>query len=628
MAQEPQHQIQNTKLQLLNKVAACLLDEPKYYTPDASANRVAINNLVNQLADPEFILKLSLYVRDELNIRTTANYLLALAANKKECAPFLSKYFSAIIKLPSDMLEVISLYRSLTDRKLPERSLPTALRRVIAIKFTNFDSYQLAKYNNEAALKRKRRKLKKELTKHGKPIPKPVSAQVKPPEPTLKRMIRLIHISQPAEPVMAILGKKYPTTEEQFKKSGLTGTFDSTRIGKRMKLPIPETWETQLSAKKNKASTWEELIDHKKLPFMAMLRNLRNLIVTGISPKHHQIILDRLTDEKQVANSKQFPLRFLSAYDAINVNLEQLMNDVMDFEKTGDKVQVQVKGPKGKQLGMKRVIKKTPVIPVNMPDYPLIESYRKAIDSAIKFAVVHNVLPITGNTVVFCDVSGSMRTPCSSAKGLGSINSVHEIAILLGLMLKYVCDSCDLQIFSSPGTESNMKCHLSVKVADGSILENMKKVIEETTKLGGGTDFPFDYLDDLIERNQKIDQFIIISDMMIAPGRNEMNGAHSAKENTISGILGKYRKQVNPNLLFICVDLNGSGKSLVNLDEGEKHPNDILITGWSDQILRYIAERGTSQLDIVEKIDVTKGLGVKVDAGASTSNAPQMKKKL
>lgn len=29
---------------------------------------------------------------------------------------------------------------------------------------------------------------------------------------------------------------------------------------KRMKLPIPETWETQLSLHGNKASTWETLI--------------------------------------------------------------------------------------------------------------------------------------------------------------------------------------------------------------------------------------------------------------------------------------------------------------------------------------------------------------------------------
>lgn len=47
------------------------------------------------------------------------------------------------------------------------------------------------------------------------------------------------------------------------------------KAGLRMKLPTPETWETLLSEKGNKSSTWEELIEHKKLPFMAMLRNLR-----------------------------------------------------------------------------------------------------------------------------------------------------------------------------------------------------------------------------------------------------------------------------------------------------------------------------------------------------------------
>jgi len=113
--------------------------------------------------------------------------------------------------------------------------------------------------------------------------------------------------------------------------------------------------------------------------------------------------------------------------------------------------------------------------------------------------------------------------------------------------------------------------------------------------------------------------------MMIAPGRKEMSESKSGKENSISGILAMYRKEVNPDLLFVCVDLNGDGKSLVNLNEGEKHPNDILITGWSDHILRYIAERGTSQLDTVEKIDVIKGLD-KLDSGASTSNTPQKKK--
>ncbi len=46
---------------------------------------------------------------------------------------------------------------------------------------------------------------------------------------------------------MAILGKKYPDTLEEFYKSHLPGTFDPKSASKRMRLPTPETWETQVS---------------------------------------------------------------------------------------------------------------------------------------------------------------------------------------------------------------------------------------------------------------------------------------------------------------------------------------------------------------------------------------------
>ena len=56
---------------------------------------------------------------------------------------------------------------------------------------------------------------------------------------------------------------------------------------KRMKIPTPVTWETQLSEKGNSADNWEELIRSRKLPFMAMLRNLRNMLITGVDPEVH-----------------------------------------------------------------------------------------------------------------------------------------------------------------------------------------------------------------------------------------------------------------------------------------------------------------------------------------------------
>jgi telomerase protein component 1 len=615
--------IADLKLRLLNVVCATLIHEPKYYST-ADKDKTVVSSVVKDVAalDGEFILKVALYVRDDLNIRSTANFLVALAANNKHCQPFLKKYFSRIIRLPTDMLEVVTLFLQLPDKYMAGQAIPASLRKAILVKFPDFDVYQLAKYNKEKSQKKKKKKQKQKMQSLPQKkqqmnvgrrdtefdtmeIDRPLNDSSKPTLITLKQLIRKVHISEPAEFVMGIVGKKYPTTPEAFKKSGLQGEFNPSLSGRRMKLPTPETWESLLSAKGNRHSTWEELLDHKKLPFMAMLRNLRNLIITGISPKHHEMVLARLTDEKSIANSRQLPWRFLSAYDAINVDLEKLMNDVLDNDGSGKKViEVKVKGKKGKKMAETRTIKKRVIIPVHMPDLPLIARYRQSIDTAIRLSTLHNLTPIPGKTVVFCDVSGSMRCPCSSRGNMGSLQTVMDIAILLGLMLQDSCEDCDYQIFSSPKKKGE-KCHLPIQLQPNTILDNIKRVRKEIPKLGGGTDFPYEYLQELMKKNIHLDTFIILSDMMIAPGHNEM----LLHGNSISNILNAYRTKVNPNLLFVAIDLYGSGKSIVEIDN-KSNPLNVLITGFSDNILRYIAERGNQkQLEYVENIDKTKKIG-------------------
>lgn len=61
------------------------------------------------------------------------------------------------------------------------------------------------------------------------------------------QLIRKLHITEPVNFVMCLLGKKYPMTADEFYCSRLPDTFDPSRAGKRMKLQTPETWETQLS---------------------------------------------------------------------------------------------------------------------------------------------------------------------------------------------------------------------------------------------------------------------------------------------------------------------------------------------------------------------------------------------
>ncbi len=451
-------------------------------------------------------------------------------------------------------------------------------------KFPNFDVYQLGKYNKERTIKRKQKKMRElGMNKPDKPML------------TMKQMIRQLHLSKPVYNVMCLLGKKYPVAESDFRLSGLSGQFEIERAGRRMKLPTPETWETLLSAKGNKASAWEELIEHKKLPFMAMLRNLRNLIYTGVNPKYHKWAQNRLSNERAVAQSRQFPFRFFSAYEVIPADLDTFKQLVSGQDKPG--------APADKKRK-----KKKPIIPAMMPPPNVFADYRKALDTAVKLATIHNVDPIRGSTVVFCNTSEASKVQCNGAKGMGnSVRSIQEVGYLLGLMCKYVCEECDFRLFSSPsGLHKN--CHVGVDLIEGTILDNMKIVAQKAAELGGGNEFPYDYLEEAILKKKRIDNLLVLSFKVISA---------SEDENRLANLLTKYRQEVNPELLFVSVDLSGSGRAMVADDEA--NPNNIAITGFSEQILRFIAERGdNNQLNYVEHIDEAAGL--KED---ENNNAPQ-----
>jgi hypothetical protein len=75
-------------------------------------------------------------------------------------------------------------------------------------------------------------------------------------------------------------------------------------------------------------------------------------------------------------------------------------------------------------------------------DAKLIQRYRKALDTAVKIATVHNVMPIRGRTVIFCNLRPDAQVPCQAAKkGLGKPRtvsiSVKEFCIF-GLILTYM----------------------------------------------------------------------------------------------------------------------------------------------------------------------------------------------
>ena len=63
-------------------------------------------------------------------------------------------------------------------------------------------------------------------------------------------------------------------------------------------------------------------------------------------------------------------------------------------------------------------------------DKALLERYRKAVDRAVQLATIHNIQPISGTTVILCDLRPMMQQPCTSAKGLGKPRTVSGIMVL------------------------------------------------------------------------------------------------------------------------------------------------------------------------------------------------------
>jgi hypothetical protein len=79
------------------------------------------------------------------------------------------------------------------------------------------------------------------------------------------------------------------------------------------------TWEDALSlagSALDKARLWTALVP--SMGYMALLRNLRNLDDAGVSDDVAERVATKLADPGEVARSRQFPYRFLAAYEQVH----------------------------------------------------------------------------------------------------------------------------------------------------------------------------------------------------------------------------------------------------------------------------------------------------------------------
>ncbi|XP_051943966.1 telomerase protein component 1 [Hippocampus zosterae] len=656
--QQIEEEIKDKKYLLLNAVCCSLVR--KSATPgqkdwdSQESVWTKITSLVKDIAvfDPQFVLKVALYTRQELNIRITANFLLALAANHPSTKCHVRRYFCATVQLPSDWLEIVRIYSTCFSR-----SLPMCLKKAMADKFKQFSEYQLAKYNTRKhRCKHNRNRLAskkpsdEDLKKWGNllrsdatilkkylQVDAKKTVDKKQNEFNMKKMIKKLHIKEPAEHVMAILGRKYPADQKAFTFSGLKGDWERERAGQRMKLKDAETWERLLSQEGNKAATWEKLIDNKSLPFMAMLRNLRNMIRQGISMTHHQKILSRLANKKAVLQSRQFPFRFLSAYKVImelrSLSLPQTSSNTEILKSILKKV------PKSKRFsrldwetaGRKRLrvalgvpfvyriyrMKKDQLAKANLGEkvVSLLDRYRKALETAVQISCRYNIPPLPGCTIILININMDERRPWG--KNLDFClppESEHEdeeeeeeeeeedddrkkkkkknkedklsplmleVTVLLSLMIANSCEDARILLVDY--------CHYEeAQLKSDILLDNVRSVMQQIkamkNKSGDDQLLLSVYIHRILQKN-KVENIITLTESYI--------------QNDLEWAIKSYRKETGNKCLYIQLAMSDSVSHNKSSDR-----NQVFLQGFSEQILRFVAERGSSRLlDHVEHLD-------------------------
>ncbi|XP_045143661.1 telomerase protein component 1 [Echinops telfairi] len=622
---EPKDQTLQEKKMLLISFLCCSLVSNGTMKTGSNSFQTSLLEICRKLAplEPEFILKAALYTRQELNMRDPANHLLAIAAFLPACRPHLRRYFCAVVQLPSDWIQVAAFYQRLSEEQASKPlSLPACLRAAMTDKFAQFDEYQLAKYNPRKHRAKKRPPKPPRPPKSGRPfsetqrcLPRFLRSLTEEqkkfeaaynavpekhqPRFTLKKLVQRLHIREPAQHVQALLGYRYPSNIQLFSQSHLPGPWDSSKAGKRMKLPRPETWERELSLRGNKASVWEELIDSGKLPFMAMLRNLCSLLRVGISAQHHELILQRLQHPKSVIHSRQFPFRFLNAHDSIDKLEVELRDKASPFPSNTQlmgKLMIRISKcartyvARGQLMNLKRrELRTAMMVPMIYEQFKrekarlhkvrqrtydgvMLARYKQALETAVNLSVQHSLPPLPGRTLLIylTDSNADKLFPKRNSEG----PPLNYVLLLIGMMIARA-EQADL-LLCGGGTLKT-----AVLKAEQGILKTAIELQAQVQELEENEEWSVDtlgkYLLSLAVQRVPMDRVIVF-------GQDTNHKWVNAAKQLIW-------RHVNSKCLFVGVDLRGRPYWLP-----DANPNDVTLTGCTDGILKFIAQRGASRL--------------------------------
>lgn len=257
--------------------------------------------------DPDWVRRFLPWLRDTANMRSAA--VVGVAEYIKAGGPHGRQLVADTLLRADEPAELLAYWHATHGKRLPK-----PLKRGLAV--------AVAKLYNEKAM------LKYDSSRHAvRPTDVITLAHAKPVAPWQLELF--VYLSDKrhgrTDPrvgkQLQLVSKSKDVTEKL--EAGVDVTAEEVRAG-------GITWERQSGATKMDAAAWERQIP--SMGYMALLRNLRNFDEAGISADARTSVVAKLTNPAEVARSRQFPYRFLSAYKAApSLQWAQVLETALDL---------------------------------------------------------------------------------------------------------------------------------------------------------------------------------------------------------------------------------------------------------------------------------------------------------
>lgn len=382
----------DSKSELVAMLATGL--DNKYYEK-LGERETRLSDVIADVAktDKTFVAKALVYARTVMGQRTVTHFGAVELAKALAGDGLGAKFFSkrarkanagGIIYRLDDMLEIAACYQA----RNPGKQLSNAIKKGFKAALEAADEYELAKY------------------------------QAKNRDLSLVDIVNLVH-PKPSEKMTPVFAKLMKGELKQFNTVEDKNTKAGQEVAAKVKAGEITAEEATVELNTAKEDNFAELIKERKIGYLALLRNLRNILKTGAKTEIVNGACELLTDAKLIKQSLVFPHQ-------IDLALEILLDEF------------------GGQAN----------------------AFVKALNTAYELSIPNlTELFKTGKTAVVFDSSGSMSSAIQLAnRNNGSEAAIAKAALIAATLAKginadvfHFADRCDAIKFNPLDTVNTLK---------------------------------------------------------------------------------------------------------------------------------------------------------------------------